>query len=237
MAETTDDQELIVDNSAEQVGEPTDSQEAAPNLTDVVIGGQTFKVDSDLARAYDVEKVSRQEQLENLKIVQESAPRSEEQPIKAEGFDYETALFTDANEAVKRIKQEAIGEALTVMKEDRARERTEERFWTTLHEKNPDLKGEDFIVKGVVSENIDALRGLPKDKVVDVVAAKSMERIRSIAQWHGAPTSGDRDVKLTSANPPGRKKTAGEEKEDNLPKSLGDAIKRQRNRGSLKVAS
>lgn len=243
MAENTEELELTSD-PAELSADPNvgvdegDQAGADAGLVDITIGGMTYKVPSAAADAYTVEKSARQEQLNDIRSVQESSAISSEEVIQQrQGFDYEQGLFTDANATVKRIQDETEERVMAKVSAMREGEKREQKFWDSLYNKNPDLKGEDFIIKGVVAENLDSLRGLPADRVVNLIAEKSMERILGITQRHSAAPAGANDVHTTGASSPGRKKTAEQKEEDNLPDSLGDAVKRHRNRGNLKVAS
>jgi hypothetical protein len=229
-------------------GDPQDADPAAPahdptpepveeRLVTVSIGGQSFNVPEAAAAAYDFEKAARQEQLDDIRTVQESAPRPAAGETQEEPFDYETALFTDANATVKRIREETRDEVLAVVRTERATEKREAEFWDSIYEKNPELKGEDFIVKGVVAENMASLRGLPKDRVIDLIAEKSMDRILTIAQRHGAPTPSKDDVRLTGARPRSQAKTPEQKEEDNASTSLGDAIRKKRAGTLRSVAS
>lgn len=151
-----------------------------------------------------------------------------ENPTKAAELIQEQTYQRVASEYEKREKARAQQEAL-------------DRFFDGFYRKNDDLREDEWVVKGVMSEHFDELADLPTVKAQEKLADLTRERIIKLTRkvkvsepdnprsraGLSEPASGERPPRPTRS-------------EDDGPKSLGDVIKARaeaRRKASVRTAA
>lgn len=144
---------------------------------------------------------------------------------KVDAIDWETELFTNTNEAIKKltaqIRQEVAGELTQSYRKDQG----EKQFWTDFYKSNKDLKEDtdDDLVKAMLAKHYNELADLPTKKAGSRLAELTRERIM---QYTGkTPKGSGRAVAEGSSQG-----TSGTKSDEEPPKpaTLSDIIRARR---------
>lgn len=75
-------------------------------------------------------------------------------------YDYATELFTNPDEAIKRLRAEIKSEVKDEMTAQYNAVETQKEFWTSFYADNDDLKSEKLIVQAVLNRDMSKLKDL-----------------------------------------------------------------------------
>lgn len=115
-------------------------------LVSVKMDGQTYEVTQDVADAIDAERVGMDrklgetsQELGELRKFQRDTLSSHEESNAPEGYDYETAIYNDANAAIRHLKEEIRQEIRDEYLQDQTQRESGNTFWNNFYNENPDL--------------------------------------------------------------------------------------------------
>ena len=222
------DKKAITDEEVIDGGPLSSTEE---DLVEVKIGGQTLRVSQEVADAYSEETGRYTSEIADLKKARPTSTRIEttsrtETKEGEEKPDLTTLIFTEPAKAIDLIKKEMREELTSAYKADQARE----KFWTDFYAENPELKGNDSIIYGVMQAHWDDLADLKGKAARDKVAELTRTEVISLSQ---RLTKKGRDKVVTETLEGGNssranKRTASVEDQDQGPVSLTAAIKARR---------
>lgn len=158
-------------------------------------------------------------ELRRLKTAAPATPVAK--PPKAEEVDYEEMLFSNPNEAVKRIKDDLRREISGELTRSYQKDQSEKTFWTEFYKENADLKDDDDLVKAILSKNMADLGDLPVKKASERLAELTRDRI---GRYTNKTKGSGRAVAEGSTNGTRTAKT----EEPPKPTTLSDIIKARR---------
>lgn len=152
----------------------------------------------------------------------------------AEEYDYETELFANPKEAVKRLRAEIKAEITGELENKYNRAESEKEMWKIFYKENEDLKEEKWMVDAVLQRDYASLKDLPASEAMKKLATsvkKELLRLkggRSDADNANTELEGSGNARLNA-------KKSGHSQEDEVP-SLS-ALIRQRQEARRKAQS
>lgn len=203
------------------------------DLVEVVIAGQTIKIDSTAALLLDTERT----QLAQQQQAPVEAPVADDRASDEEG--YAELLFSDPNAAIKKLKAEMRQEIAADYNADQSRR----DFWDDFYRENTDLRDEDHLVQATLSKHISALENMRGKAGRDKLAELTKKDILNLTKKYNKSAVKNDTVTLEGAD--GGQEVFSEPTADKEPTrlpSLGDVIKQRRlsrakaSRGNASVA-
>lgn len=160
---------------APEIGSPNApaAAAAAPELVEVDIGGQKFKLDKATAEALNkaneaaaAGKVASERSLQELR---DQLARVQPAPAKpaAEQVDIGKLIFTDPEKAFDLMRDQIVS-AVRAENQQRA---DQQAFWTEFYSQNEDLKDLDWVVKAVMQRDFNALKPLQISEAIPKLAS------------------------------------------------------------------
>jgi hypothetical protein len=140
--------------------EPEPLPPASPAGTSITINGRSFTVDPELASALEGReqdfnrRLSEQgREVGELRRWQRQMERPPAAPQpQADSYNYGVRIFEAPEEALMRVKREAIEEATSQLTSRYRAEREQEQHWGRFYKDNPDLADEQRLVRAIAGE-------------------------------------------------------------------------------------
>lgn len=122
-------------------------------------------------------------------------------PQEKKDIDPSDILFEDPKTALRLVEERAYSRATQDITAAQRAETNRMKMWESFYEKNPDLKSVKSVVDGEFSKRIDAMRDLPVEHALDILAASARKTIGEVkkATLQGKPLS-SQPVKVSSAS-------------------------------------
>ena len=216
----------VDDNGSDRSGD--DDQ---PELVEITINGHKMKVEKEVAEAYEAER----EEMEREMREQQKAAKPQEPSRSDDETDDDDLFWSDPKAWKEKVKQEVKEE----IRSEYSADQSQRDFWRDFYKSNPDLEENDDIVQAVLNKNYETLGPMKTDKAIERLAELTHKKILSIAQAHGGGGKKNDTATLEGGGGSDKdvpsKQEQSQEPEDDLPKSLGEAIK-LRKRQRLKAA-
>lgn len=198
---------------------------AAAEAVEVKLGDKTFKVDKATAEAIAAFKdatekagVTTKAQLDALSAqVTKLTPKEVVKPA-AEGTNYETLLFTNPEEAVRRIKAEIREELNGTL----AATNAQQSFWTEFYVQNPDLKDADWLVKSILTREMPRMMKMQVPEAIKDLSDTVKGEILKLAKVQPAK---DPKGEVEGANESGRTRSKVTDAGKDSPTSITDVLK------------
>lgn len=179
---TTQDKDVVkVDD---KVVTKTAAADDAPKAEKVSVGGKEFEVPADLAAAIKAarseaeskttEGAAREAELRRqLEAATKKPATGDDKGDKDPNDELADLIFTDPKAALKALESRIMAavEGKTAMKSAQA------AFWQQFYEKNPELKGAELVVEGVMGKNMGVLNPLPVEKASERLAELAHETL------------------------------------------------------------
>lgn len=160
-----------------------------PQLTEVMIGGQTFKVDPQTAAAIEAQRQYTEEL-----VRQARQPATPATPPAAPETDYEALMFSDPAAYTRKVIEEAKKQATTELTGMYQQQRGMDEFMNQFYADNEDLKPADDLVKMELQQNLPAWADRPVTEARKLLADKVRGRLFDYVKKFG----GDKAPKTPS---------------------------------------
>lgn len=166
--------------------EATETPAKAPEAPKFVLHGKEF-TDAQEALSYAREQVAKaqgiQETLDKVNLAK--TPEKTEEVISFEQ-EMETLMFTNPQEAVRRIVDKAKADATKEIKQaynDEKQAETNKKQWTSFYkgiaEKNPDIADFIELTETIVTEkNWASIKDLPLEQAAEILADKTRDLLK-----------------------------------------------------------
>ena len=144
---------------------------AAAIPVDVTIGDKTLSVSPEVAAALTEARTAAQTAKDSVTATEQRLSaeiaglkaKLEPKPTTPDPDAIETLLFTDPSAAAKRIKEEAKAELRAEMGVTNA----QNAFWTDFYALFPALKGDDLVVKAIMTRDMKLLNPLSTEEAAN----------------------------------------------------------------------
>lgn len=199
--------------------DPTPKTEAKVKVR---VGNDEIETDAASAAAINA-LMQNNSQLYNY-IQQIGAGKPAPEGDKKKGYDYATGLFTEPEEALKRLREEIKAEVKGEITTAYNAAESQKDFWNSFYSKNEDLKDEKMLVNAVMARDWASL----KDMAPEAAAKKLVEATKKeIMRLKGGKSDSDPDARPIEGG--GNKKSApsGNSQDDSKVLSLSDIIKKR----------
>lgn len=121
--------------------------------------------------------------------------------------DWDTLMFANPKEAVKKIKEQAVNEAKRDLRREYSNDQSTNKFWTDFYNANADLKEDHDLVETLLEKHMAEIGDLPVAKAMEKLADLTRKRIMRYSGGKGQSRS--RAV-AEGASPPTSKKPAAD---------------------------
>jgi hypothetical protein len=193
---------------------------AAPELVDVRIGNRTYKMPKADAAEF---------QAANQPPAREPAPRREAAPRQSEQPKRSDRLFTETDEVLDEMVQEAVAKAVTHVTNAYQRDQGQKAFWDTFDRTYPDLKDDRDIAEMVLTANLQNWKDLSPELAQKALANEARQRVAKIMERSGGK-GGAKPVTEAGGGAPRSRAAANSDPapDANKPKTLGDIMRAKR---------
>lgn len=245
------DQDLMVGGPGQEAPpetEPDDepSGDAPPDLVRVKLNGQDLEVTPEVAEAIQAREDEfrrrmgeRSNDLGELRGFREKfnqlfsgQDQSTQQPTPIHQL-----LFEDPEAAIQLLEENITNKLTGAYQQQRA----QDLFWSDFYGENPDLKGEDTLVQGVLNRHMDRLADLrgsmARSQLADLTRKEILRLSRKAKSGgDGEDISGQNGRQFSESGGQRRAPRRPAADEDDAPKTLGESIRRNRQRKKAAAA-
>jgi hypothetical protein len=194
---------------------------SAPEMAEVMIGGQTFKVDKATAMAIEAQRAYTEEL-----VRQSRQPAAPPAPMPPE-TDYEAMMFTDPSGYTKKVIEEAKRQATQELTGMYQQQRGMDEFMSQFYAENDDLKSADDLVKMELQMNLPAWGDKPVAEARKLLANKVRGRLFDyVKKFGGKPSETPSRTTVEGGQQPGLPPAAPDTKV--VPMTAGKLIAQRR---------
>ena len=143
---------------------------------------------------------------------------------KKAGYDYATGLFTEPEEALKRLREEIKAEVKGEITTAYNAAESQKDFWTGFYKDNSDLADEKMIVNAVMTRDWATLKDLAPAAAAKKLAEAAKKELMRIS---GGKSPSDDNARGVEGGSTKNSAPAGKKTDDDKVLSLSDIIKKR----------
>ena len=143
---------------------------------------------------------------------------------KKAGYDYATGLFTEPEEALKRLREEIKAEVKGEITTAYNAAESQKDFWTGFYKENADLADEKMIVNAVMTRDWATLKDLAPAAAAKKLAEAAKKELMRIS---GGKSPSDDNARQVEGGSTKNSAPAGKKPDDDKVLSLSDIIKKR----------
>lgn len=183
----------------------------APEPVVVKLGDKEFKVAPEVAKELATAQKAASDagiaKTETERKLAEALRKGEpEKKVVNQDDDLKTIIFTDPDEAIRRIEAKVTAGVEAKLQVGKA----QEQFWSSFYDENPGLKDADIVVRAVMGREYESMKPLTLEKAREHLAEATQKELLKLGikreKGKGKPVAEGGN----EPGPKGTKKDAGE---------------------------
>lgn len=210
--------------------DPDTGKKAAPadtGKTKVKVGDTELEVDA--ATAGVITALNKQNQdlyayLKGITNTPQTKPAKEDPKDKKEEYDWETELFVNPKDAIKRLRAEIKDEVKAEMTQAYNGAESSKQFWAAFYNDHGDLKEHDFYVRAILQRDYAQLENLPASEGAAELAKRVKKELLKLSG--GKSNADETHRQLEGSSTRSNAKSTSQKPEDVVP-SIGELIRRR----------